>query len=317
MNNLRHGKSSSGKDVENSPYVTTYRNFFGDIPMIPGLTPCSNYEGVYDGLSTQILAGSKRSWFNVYEKLDTPTSDRIRYTKEDETKLLEKWGHLYMAPGYQLRDIYKLRTGHTGLINLEEGLVTEWSWDRIVLVGDAVRKLAPNAGWGYNMGVSDIVVLINGLRSLLETTKNPSTQALSEVFQEYQLLRRKDTLETHKISMDRIRAFAWLEWKAKFIVNYILPRVNISKIQWALQDQPLHSRAPVLYWLPETSLPTHKHAYKLYPPFELTSKQFKEWRPIMSSNSGLKAQIMFGLLVAAISIMGWHFMGTFYTAHQF
>lgn len=265
MGRLRSGASGTTPEEGKLPYTSSYRVFFGDLPVPPGLLPGSDYEGVRHGVSTQILVGSRRAWFNVYEKLETPTSEHVRYTSEDQAQVLKKWGHLWIAPGYRLHDIYHMKSNDTGLINLEEGVVDQWWWNRIVLVGDAVRKLTPNAGWGYNMGVADIVVLTNRLRRLLEADKSPETTAIGDLFHKYQLGRSKDTQKTHDLSMRRIRGFAFPSPKDGFVVKYILPWWNLGKLEWRLSLRPLHTGSPVLEWVAENALPKHSKPYKHYP----------------------------------------------------
>ncbi|KAI0967456.1 hypothetical protein F4678DRAFT_243046 [Xylaria arbuscula] len=64
-------------------------------------------------------------------------------------------GHLYVAPGFTLDEIYQNRNGSLKVISIEEGVLDTWWWKRIVLVGDSVRKLKPHEGLGYNSGLSD------------------------------------------------------------------------------------------------------------------------------------------------------------------
>ncbi|RYC56001.1 hypothetical protein CHU98_g10205 [Xylaria longipes] len=124
-----------------SPFVTTYRMLFGNLRALPDLPAGTNFECAGNGVSTQIMTGATQAWFGLYEKLATPTSKRLRWTEDDKKEVLEKWGKLYMAPGYTVEDAYRRRSGDLGLINLEEGLLDTWSWKRIVLVGDADQRM--------------------------------------------------------------------------------------------------------------------------------------------------------------------------------
>jgi 2-polyprenyl-6-methoxyphenol hydroxylase-like FAD-dependent oxidoreductase len=266
MNGIEKGKQNNATEIEkNLPYISSHRVFFGDVPKLPGVEAGVNYEGLHDGVATQLLVGSNRMWFNLYEQLETPTSDHIRYTEGDQQEMVDKWGHLFVAPGYQLRDVYERRLKDTGMINLEEGLVDEWYSDRIALAGDAVRKLTNNAGWGYNSGVTDIVVLVNHLRRLLKSDQSPSSEALKAVFKQYQADRAESTRITYKVSADRVRAVVWPGWLQRIIATYILPYVSLGKLDWILQSRALHRDSPVLEWLAEKSLPSHRIKYKQYP----------------------------------------------------
>ncbi|RAO71662.1 uncharacterized protein BHQ10_007674 [Talaromyces amestolkiae] len=263
MTMLDKGETTTEK--EKNPYIASHRNFFGDVPKLPGVEAGLNYEGLSDKVSTQLLVGSKRMWFNVYEQLDTPSSDHVRYTEKDQQELLDKWGHLFVAPGYRLRDIYEHRMKDTGLINLEEGLVDKWYSDRIVLAGDAIRKVTPNAGWGYNSGFIDVVVLVNHLRQLLKSDPSPTTEALNKIFKQYHADRADFTQKTYKVSARRIRAVVWPGWLQRMIALWIMPYVSLGQVDWVLQSRALHRDTPVLDWVEEKNLPTHRIKYKQYP----------------------------------------------------
>jgi 2-polyprenyl-6-methoxyphenol hydroxylase-like FAD-dependent oxidoreductase len=100
MRALKAGKQPDELPEEQKrPYKTTYRCYFGNVGILPGLGTNKKYDGAHARVSTQLLIGDDRSWFAVYEAIDTPTTKHARYTDEDKAKVLEKWGHLYFAPG--------------------------------------------------------------------------------------------------------------------------------------------------------------------------------------------------------------------------
>ncbi|KAL7624930.1 hypothetical protein AAE478_004144 [Parahypoxylon ruwenzoriense] len=238
-----------------SPYVTTYRMLIANVPIPPGVGKNTNYEGLSERVSTQILTGDDRAWFGIYEALDKPTSERIKYTEEDKEKFIERWGHLYTAPGWKARDVYALRKGDAGIINLEEGLIDRWTHRRIVLVGDAVRKLEPHAGLGYNSGVVDVVVLANKLRRLLQAGPSPSEEDLEKIFEEYQKERLEDMPAIVSMSMRRARMTAWLTPWNKIMAKYIAPWINLGKYSLLYIYGPIVAREPILEWLEEKNYP--------------------------------------------------------------
>ncbi|KAI2607791.1 FAD/NAD(P)-binding domain-containing protein [Hypoxylon sp. NC1633] len=256
MESLAMGKPPPDRSqTPKSPYITTYRMLFGNVPVPPGLEKGMNYECASERVSTQLLTGEDQAWCGVYEALDEPTSERRRHTEQDKEKVLQKWGHLYIAPGLKVRDVFATRVGDMGLINLEEGNVDKWSWKRIVLVGDAVRKLEPHAGLGYNSGVLDVVVLVNKLRRLLQTETWPATEALEVLFADYQTERMKDGPKVDTMSRRRARLTAWLSPMNKITAKYIAPWTNLAWYNLNFVFGPLVSRAPVLEWLEEKRLP--------------------------------------------------------------
>lgn len=133
-------------------------------------------------------------------------------------------GQAAHAPGYTVGDTCARCSGDVGLINLEEGLLDTWAWKRIVLVGDAVRKLEPHAGLGYNSGVTDLVVLINGLRRLSsngQARAPPTTEDLEALFSAYQAQRMEDTPAIVAMSERRARMCAWLGVKDWFMATLV------------------------------------------------------------------------------------------------
>ncbi|KAI1080699.1 FAD/NAD(P)-binding domain-containing protein [Whalleya microplaca] len=267
------------------PYTATYRMIFGSMPEVPGLMHNTNYEGASKGVSTQIINGEGQAWFAIFEALDHPISERVRYTEEDKRKVLEKWGDLYMAPGWKLRDVYPRRDGEAGMINLEEGILDQWSWKRIVCVGDAVRKVEPHAGLGYNSGVPDVVVLVNGLRRLLQTNASPSTEALETLFADYQKERMIDMPTVMDASMQRARTTAWLTRTHEILCRYAMP---YTPLIWHTLNNvwsKFIARGPVLDWLDENELPKGKMPYIHYPASKNKGKNAKDLR--VSKGSGL------------------------------
>ncbi|KAI0884044.1 FAD/NAD(P)-binding domain-containing protein [Annulohypoxylon maeteangense] len=267
MQALAEGKPPPEKlQGAKSPFITTYRMLFGNIPIPLGLGKGRNHECSTERVSTQVVTGQNQAWFAIYEALDKPTSERVRYTDKDKEAVIQKWGHLYAAPGYRIRDIYSTHVGDVGLIHLEEGRVDKWSWKRIVLVSDAVRKLEPHAGLGYNSGLVDMVVLVNMLRNLLETEPSPTTKELEAVFANYQKDRLGDESAVHTISIRRARQTAWLTPFNKLMCKYIAPWINLAYIGVVYIWGPVVSRVPVLEWLEEKSLAkTLQIPYKYYP----------------------------------------------------
>ncbi len=85
---------------QRDPYVATYRQYCAAIPSLPGIPAYSRYDGTGDGLTTQLINSRGIGWYSVYEKLaDGPTARYTRYTEADKRAIVEKYGHLYVAPG--------------------------------------------------------------------------------------------------------------------------------------------------------------------------------------------------------------------------
>lgn len=253
---------------QKTPYLATYRLYFGTVLNPPSdLELHTRWDGARDGMCTQIIVGTNRIWYGVYEQLESPTSEHRRYTEADKAEILRKWGDLYVCPGWKVRDIDARREGEAGLIDLEEGLVDTWFWKRVVLVGDAVRKMEPHAGLGYNCGAMDIVALTNALRQQLLKSSGgaPSTKELETLFGQYQADRAQETRKGAELSAKGIRYLAWPTWKERFMSMYVSPYLPMTKLAANNDLAPFISGAPVLEWLDEKELPPSRKPWKHHP----------------------------------------------------
>lgn len=283
MEALIEGKSAGkvDRDMER-PYLATYRMLLGNLPEVPRLKPGGVYQSTSYGQSSQVVMGKGRGWWSVYEALEEPTRCRHRYTEQDKQDMISKYGDRHMAPGYRLRDIYSLTVGEAHLINLEEGRVDRWSWGgRIALVGDAVRKLHPQAGFGYNSGVGDITELANGLYRLLHSaqgskeggpsTEVPSADMLQDVFDEYEKKRKESETTVHVVSRTFARDLAWLNWGHRLMATWVMPVLPLVRWVNDYMMAPVIARAPVLDWLQETELPQGAWPWLCHPQLKATN----------------------------------------------
>lgn len=258
---------------EKSPYLGTFRMLFGNLPSgTLDLPMHTNHEGASRGLSTQVLTGTSQSWWAVYEQVEAPTRERRRYTEEDKRAFIDRHGDKYMAPGYTLKQILEHNTGEVGLISLEEGMLESWTWDRVVLVGDAVRKVEPHAGAGFNSGLADIITVADKLYALFTqkddgsgAAANPSTSDLERVFREYQAERLQLMPTVDKLCRRRARQVTWTSWKYRLYATWALPHVpGLLTLGIKHVFGPIVRDAPVLAWLPEHELPRHEVKYKYH-----------------------------------------------------
>lgn len=251
---------------EKNPYMTTYRLYFSATQKLPGLDTNTRWDASDNGRCAQIVVGTNMTWFGVYEQLDTPTPESKRYTEADKEELRRRWADVYMGPGLKFRDVDAKRNDDAGLIDLQEGLVDTWFWKRIVLVGDAVRKMEPHAGLGYNCGVMDVVTLANALRELLQSCKEPpSTQQLESLFSQYQADRADETQTAAEISSRVVRYMAWPSWKERFMSMYVMRYTPLNRWSCNHTFAPFISQSPVLEWLDERDLPAADVPWKHHP----------------------------------------------------
>ncbi|CAI6338035.1 unnamed protein product [Periconia digitata] len=229
-------------------YLTTYRCFWMRFPRLPGINPGDMTEAHGPQATTQYFANEDSAVVAVYERLPQPTNrPPRRYSDEDEAAFVAKWGHLPLNdnPNYQNREGIKVLTlgeaySHNiqkGFINLEEGVVENWSrGGRVVLVGDAAHKFTPSTGAGCNNGIVDVVVLVNKLHKLFSsasvgtptsdgsivTTSNIPESDLAAAFREYQNARFDTVTLGCNLSSRATNNASWGTPLAKFIDLYVL-----------------------------------------------------------------------------------------------
>ncbi|KAH7009134.1 uncharacterized protein B0I36DRAFT_258143 [Microdochium trichocladiopsis] len=250
MEALRQHKSPHDLDERyQSPYRSTYRVLVSQVEPLPDAPSHIKCDGVNYGAATQYLHGKKVSCFAIYEKLAKPSSKHHRYTDDDKREMLKRWSHLMVMPNYPVQDL-KLTGGNIGLYDCEEGFISDWYHGRIVLVGDAVRKLDPRTGMGYNEGVIDLVVLINGIRGtsgVLSPRKvGPTIASLGKTFQDYEKTRTKHVSTVMGISKTFARASAWLSWKDMVMARYLQPYLRLTDLCVAFILDPMIRASPLL-----------------------------------------------------------------------
>ncbi|CAJ2512077.1 Uu.00g077020.m01.CDS01 [Anthostomella pinea] len=234
-----------------NPFLAEFRVLFFTFPPPSSLKTGIAYESHGQGASTQLVSRGDRAWLFVYEPLPEPTRGRVSYTHDDVVACAQRWGHLTVGGNLKVGDLFKLRY-HGSMVNVEEGHVEHWSWNRFVLVGDSVRKLSPPTGMGYNNGVQDVVALTNELRHIVfppadnrassdgdeeEESKGeepgPTVETLSGAFRRYETVRQEGSKNDMWASGIYLRQGVWhsrLYWLAD---RYILPWLPVGPLSWA------------------------------------------------------------------------------------
>lgn len=222
-------KASAPNVNEEKPYVSYYKVLWCTFPRQPCNDPGDNIEIHGKGVSLQCLNSQSRSWLFIYERLEFPTRERASYSQEDVEEFARRHGDLAVGEHLKVRDVFPKRYT-AGMSNLEEGIVKHWSWDRMVLVGDACHKFTPNQGLGYNNGVQDVVALANELNSAVSAGHRTGDaavplEALAGVFSRYQAS-RMDLLRTDfGASASWTRMSAWENRVYHLMDRYVLPAI--------------------------------------------------------------------------------------------
>ncbi|KAI3395966.1 hypothetical protein diail_605 [Diaporthe ilicicola] len=175
----------SGEDQEcvppERPYKAEYRCLWGTCPAPKACAPGSNAESHGPERSIMFMTDRDgRSWFFLYEQLDKPRDESQRYTAEDQEEMAARFALIHLLPGLPFGDIWPTRTA-CGMADQLEGVLPQRHWHlpaaqggRVVLAGDAVHRMTPNFGWGFNSGVNDVCALVSLLHAEVATGSSES-----------------------------------------------------------------------------------------------------------------------------------------------
>lgn len=195
---LASKEKEGGGDDEGSlpperPYKAEYRCLWGTCPAPEASEPGSNAESHGPERSIMFMTDrGGRSWFFLYERLGGPArGEGQRYTAEDQEEMAARFSRICLLPGLPFGDIWPTRTA-CGMADQMEGVLPQGHWHlpaaqggRVVLAGDAVHRMTPNFGWGFNSGVNDVCALVSLLHAEVMASPSPSAAQLDGVFARY------------------------------------------------------------------------------------------------------------------------------------
>ncbi|OTA99365.1 hypothetical protein M426DRAFT_16488 [Hypoxylon sp. CI-4A] len=248
-------KASSTKVNEERPYTCEYKALWASYPRLEGLVSGDTLETHGSQASVQSLNGNDMCWLFLYEKLPKPTNERASYSEADVEAYFKRHAELPITENIKVKDVYKHKF-KAGMTNLEEGILKHWSWNRIVLVGDACHKFTPNQGLGYNNGLQDVAALVNELHGLVaKDASPPSIDAITGAFTRYQAVRSTWIKKDYESSAQWTRMSAWPGLFYRLLDRYIMPSIpffNSYLLNSVLSDKV--SNCPSLQYL-ETGEP--------------------------------------------------------------
>lgn len=213
-------------DPEN-PFVAEYSVTWCVVPHVP--QPDAFNTTQHPGRGALYFASKSRSAVFMYEKLPEPTRERVRYTRKDVEEQAAKFAGYKITRDHTVSDVFDPAVA--GMTNMQEGLARNWSFGRIVLVGDSCHKMSPNVGQGYQCGLADVVALANRLRRAVRSAPGgqPDEQTLGAAFNEYQEARRVPVKRSMEISEQGLRLHTWASWKHYFLARYVVPWNFVSR----------------------------------------------------------------------------------------
>jgi hypothetical protein len=120
-----------------------YRLLFGISKPIPGLPHDPDQSVVNKNFCFLIVPCSRGrfGWF-IFEKLDRKVyaPNIPRYTQKDTEAMVQGYLNFSITERVLFRDVWDNRIV-SGLAPQEEYLAERWTWNRIVCIGDSIRKV--------------------------------------------------------------------------------------------------------------------------------------------------------------------------------
>lgn len=249
---LRQGQQADCD--EKQPYESAYRMLWCTFPRPASSPPGDACETQDKDRSLGYLAGKQRGWIFLYEKLDKPTRERVVYSEKDIEHFAASFSDYPISETLLFKDVF--RTHKAGMANLGEGVVKNFSNNRIVLVGDACHRFTPNAALGLNNGIQDIVAVCNGIHAAFKSSKgrNLSRAALKTAFDHYRDQRLAPVKKDLRASALLTRLQAWanrwfyisaryllvFNWFQRFTLRYVaVPNMRLAPVlDYVSADEP-------------------------------------------------------------------------------
>lgn len=238
---MRSLASANGQDLgRDPPFLSIYKALFGytKVPLA-GMKTGVLFETRGKDVHFQVTTSETQANFAAYFALPKPTTESPRFTPDEMEAHAARIADLVVHHGgTRFRDIWA-RKNWAHLANIEEGLIRHWHWHRIVLIGDAVNKQAPQAAMGLNTGLQNAVALANHMAQLLQDQSQPSLSAIQQTLTAFQKDREGFTSKDCRTAALTARTAGWHSAPLKFADLHILPHVggDVTLLRWVLSPQ--------------------------------------------------------------------------------
>ncbi|KAH8657815.1 hypothetical protein BX600DRAFT_523928 [Xylariales sp. PMI_506] len=238
-----HSRSSAKVVDSESPMLAQYQLLAIHIEHVPDMET---------GRCWEFRDTGQEGWILAYKRIPGPPRKSTRYTDEDADAFANSMPDFPINAEKKFKDLWPVRRW-ARLLDLEEGFIQTWHWDRIVLVGDAVHKVTPNAGLGLNQGWQAVASLTNILRKMLLVNPEPDTEALGQAFTEYQTSTKGMAKDSIFLSSLYTRVTAWHNTFYK-VADRMGPYLGGDPLIFKLLASPIVKKGNVLDFVPEKNL---------------------------------------------------------------
>ncbi|KAH8588211.1 FAD/NAD(P)-binding domain-containing protein [Bisporella sp. PMI_857] len=225
--------SQSGLDIsiDENAMAANFHGIFGsasnkELRLEEGIV----FESRGAGAVIQCVATPSVIYYVTLKALDSPSTKRTRYTPGQMEEHAEEVGDVALCPGHIFRDLWKYADKEQARkLNQEEGILKNWSWGRIVLVGDSVHKTTSVNGLGLTCGLHSAAALANEITRIAGAEKEVDIEEIGGAFKRYQNEREAEARQIQSDGHKIIRDVTSKRWISRFWDEWVLPWIDIEK----------------------------------------------------------------------------------------
>jgi 2-polyprenyl-6-methoxyphenol hydroxylase-like FAD-dependent oxidoreductase len=124
-------------------FSVQYKGIFGvgDQGSLPGLGPADVHVVLGEGTTRLLFTQNGLAlWALTYKDEYSQPPKRFQPDKKEQDEIARRFKDLKITENITFGHLYKSKT-HSGILNIEEGILEKWHAGRIVLVGDSAHKV--------------------------------------------------------------------------------------------------------------------------------------------------------------------------------
>ncbi|KAL7626884.1 hypothetical protein AAE478_003658 [Parahypoxylon ruwenzoriense] len=213
-------------DQKRSDIKFEYSCIYGISMNVPHIEPGVQLSLLDDGLSIHLFPGkqSKAFWFIIIKTMQSQCDEKQWHTSYTARWICEGLQSKKLDDNLIFEDVWS-RCEIFKMTPLEEGMFKRWHCGRLVCIGDAIRKMAPNIGQGANMAIEDAARLASLLSKRLSAGKL-SSLGIDMLLQEFTAVRQARTKSICTQSEFLVRMQANQGIGRRFLGRYLIPFLN-------------------------------------------------------------------------------------------
>ncbi|KAI1082129.1 FAD dependent monooxygenase [Whalleya microplaca] len=214
---------TSQATMKRSDIKFEYSCIYGISLNVPHIEPGVQLSLLDDDLTIHLFPGkqSKAFWFIIVKTMQSQCVEKQWHTSYTARRICEGLQSKKLDKNLFFEDVWS-KCKIFKMTPLEEGIFKRWHCGRLVCIGDAIRKMAPNIGQGANMAIEDAARLASLLSQRLSAGKL-SFLGIDMLLQEFTAVQQARTKSVCAQSEFLVRMQANQGIGRKFLGRYIIP----------------------------------------------------------------------------------------------